>query len=153
MLKRYRVTWRTPDATGEREIQNDNFAEIGYHVLRAMFPPPGCPTEIIKIELIEDESADHFPPQTKHIPVEHLAGLGEVRASGSRVVDRLRLGLRVKSLREFSGIPIGSRGEVVERPRSWPETDSIAIAWRRRPDDKLVDWFSYDELELLEVDE
>lgn len=82
MLKRYRVTWRTPDKTGSIEIENDDFSEIGHVALQALFPPPGCPTEITKIELLEPAAIavdlTNAPAYIRRVPPEHLAGLGIV---------------------------------------------------------------------------
>lgn len=82
MLKRYRVTWRTPDANGSIEIENDDFQDIGHAALQALWPPPGCPTEILKIELLEPAAIvvdlTNCPPYIRHVPEDHLAGLGIV---------------------------------------------------------------------------
>lgn len=65
--------------------------------------------------------------------------------------DELKIGLKVRSKREFSGVPTGTIGIVVPKPNSWPGTNSVAVHWGRHPKDTLVDWFSLDELEFLEV--
>lgn len=65
----------------------------------------------------------------------------------------LRMGMRVLSNREFSGVPKGTLGEVVERSNSWPDVPSVAIEWCPKDDDVscLTDWFSFDDLEYLDI--
>lgn len=65
---------------------------------------------------------------------------------------QLKLGLKVVATREFSGVPEGTKGEVIESSNSWPDTESVAIRWKRRENDPLVDWFSFDDLQYLEVE-
>lgn len=65
--------------------------------------------------------------------------------------EELSMGLTVKAIREFSGVPAGTKGEIVSASNSWPETDSVAVQWQRHPGDSLRDWFGFDELEFLEI--
>lgn len=65
--------------------------------------------------------------------------------------EQLRIGLPVFATRSFSGVVAGTPGTIVERPNSWPDNDSVAVQWHRHSGDTLVDWFSFDELEFLEV--
>lgn len=62
-------------------------------------------------------------------------------------VKDLQIGLVVISNREFSGVPAGTKGRVI----SAPDRPSVAVQWNRYPNDKLVDWFSFDELQYLDV--
>jgi hypothetical protein len=64
---------------------------------------------------------------------------------------QLRIGLLVRSNREFSGVPAGTLGEVVAASNSWPDTDSVAIKWHRKDGPPLTDWFALDELEFLDA--
>lgn len=68
-------------------------------------------------------------------------------------INQLKIGRRVRANREFSGVPIGSIGEVVEAPNSWPEVESVAIQWNRHPGDNLTDWFSFDDLQYLDAED
>lgn len=63
--------------------------------------------------------------------------------------DQLKMGMQVRTTREFSGVPSGTIGRVVEASDSWPETDSVAIQWSRFENDTLTDWFSFDDLKYL----
>lgn len=65
--------------------------------------------------------------------------------------EQLRIGLEVVNNREFAGVPVGTRGTVIEAPNSWPDVDSVAIQWHRYSDDKLCDWFSFDDLQYLDI--
>lgn len=65
---------------------------------------------------------------------------------------QLRIGLRVVSNREFSGVAVGTPGEVVAATHSWPETDSVAISWDRPGLPPQTDWFSFDDLVFLDTD-
>lgn len=55
MTKTYTVDWRTEDKEGEITVTSDNFGELGIAILEALWPPPGCPVVITKIELLEPE--------------------------------------------------------------------------------------------------
>jgi hypothetical protein len=63
----------------------------------------------------------------------------------------LRFGLKVRTLREFSGVPVGTIGVVEEAKNSWPIGTSVCIHWARMEGDPLRDWFGTDELSFLEV--
>lgn len=65
---------------------------------------------------------------------------------------QLKIGLRVEANQAFSGVPAGTSGEVVEASNSWPETESVAIRWKRYPADVLTDWFAFDELQFLDLE-
>lgn len=65
--------------------------------------------------------------------------------------EQLRIGLLVRSNREFSGVPIGTDGEIIRAANSWPETESVAVKWDRPGGHPLTDWFALDELEFLDV--
>lgn len=56
---------------------------------------------------------------------------------------------RVRSNRDFAGVPAGTTGIIIEASNSWPETESVAIAWNRTP--PLTDWFSFDDLQYLDA--
>ena len=63
----------------------------------------------------------------------------------------LKLGLKVKSNREFALVPKGTEGTIVSLGDT-TTPDAIAVHWNRHPDDKLVDWFNKrDELQYLNV--
>lgn len=64
--------------------------------------------------------------------------------------DYLFIGKRVVSNRAFSGVAAGTPAEIVKRPNSWPETNSVAVQWNRYEGDQLVDWFSFDDLQFLD---
>lgn len=66
---------------------------------------------------------------------------------------QLRIGLTVQANQEFSGVPTGTTGKIVERSNSWPDVESVAVQWQRQPGDTLVDWFSFNELQYLDVPE
>lgn len=66
-------------------------------------------------------------------------------------IAELKMSQRVRSNREFSGVAAGTPGIIVERPNSWPDQESVAVRWQRYDGDKLVDWFSFDELEYLDL--
>jgi hypothetical protein len=77
-------------------------------------------------------------------------------ASGVRTGDivrptNLRIGLRVRTLIDYSGVPQGTAGEIVAASNSWPDTESVAVHWRRHPGDTLCDWFDFSELYTLEI--
>lgn len=59
-----------------------------------------------------------------------------------------KLGVRIKSLRGFSGVPKGTTGTVVRMDEGSDALYSLGIEWnlpgRKTP---LVDWFSADEFE------
>jgi len=65
--------------------------------------------------------------------------------------DQLKMGLRVRANREFSGVPQGTEGNVYPAGNSWPDTDSVAIHWERYEEDVLIDWFSFSDLQYLDV--
>jgi hypothetical protein len=65
--------------------------------------------------------------------------------------EQLTIGLRVRSNREFSGVPAGTIGSITRTNNSWPDSDSVAVKWKRYPGDTLIDWFSFDDLEYLNV--
>lgn len=65
----------------------------------------------------------------------------------------LKIGRRVKTNREFSGVGIGTIGEIVAASNSWPESESVAVAWDRPGRHPLTDWFALDELEFLDLAE
>jgi len=64
-------------------------------------------------------------------------------------VKELEIGRHITNTREFSGIPEGTEGEIVESPRSWPNTELVAIHWNRYEGDQLIDWFSFKDLQYL----
>lgn len=66
-------------------------------------------------------------------------------------VQELTVGRKVKSNRGFAGVPKGTLGVIIEQPNSWPSYPSVAIQWQRTPDDKLIDWFSFDDLQYLDI--
>lgn len=66
--------------------------------------------------------------------------------------EQLKLDLRVKANQEFSGVPAGTVGVVVEASNSCPECESVAIRWKRYPGDVLTDWFAFDELQFLDLE-
>jgi hypothetical protein len=66
-------------------------------------------------------------------------------------IENLHIGLLVKTNVGYSGVPVGTIGKIVREKNSWPESESVAVRWKRRPDDTLTDWFAYDELETLDV--
>jgi len=51
----------------------------------------------------------------------------------------LKMGLKVRTIAEFSGVPKGTIGVVESQPRSWPDAPSVAIHWQRHPGDLLID--------------
>lgn len=63
----------------------------------------------------------------------------------------LKIGRKVKANREFSGIPVGTIGEIVNARNSWPGNNSVAIQWNRFEGDKLIDWFSFNDLKYLDI--
>lgn len=66
-------------------------------------------------------------------------------------IESLKIGREVVTNADFSGVPKGTRGEIVFASNSWPETESVAVAWERYPGDRLTDWFAFDELKYLDV--
>lgn len=67
------------------------------------------------------------------------------------LISQLKIGLPVFNNRSFAGVPAGSPGTIVDAPNSWPETESVAVKWIRNPGDELTDWFSFDDLQYLEL--
>lgn len=63
---------------------------------------------------------------------------------------KLRIGKRVISNAEFSGVAKKTIGEIVEASNSWPENESVAVKWNRFEGDTLIDWFSFDDLKYLD---
>lgn len=68
----------------------------------------------------------------------------------------LRIGRKVRTNRDFSGVPAGTIGEIVPAANSWPdshgdESFGVAIRWNRHEGDTLTDWFAMDELQYLDV--
>jgi hypothetical protein len=54
--KKYTVSWRTPEEEGEVSIETPNLAAIPTLVWNFWEgKPPGCPTLITKIELVDPE--------------------------------------------------------------------------------------------------
>lgn len=66
----------------------------------------------------------------------------------------VKIGLKVRTLREFSGVPKGTEG-VIERIDKMgfgmQERDAIGVHWNRKLGDKLIDWFNERELKFLEI--
>lgn len=65
-----------------------------------------------------------------------------------------KVGLRIQTLVEFSGVPRGTLGEVTRADRSG-EGYTVAVQWKLpdRVGKPLVDWFTRDEYEgfLVEI--
>lgn len=66
-------------------------------------------------------------------------------------IAELKIGQHVRTRTEFSGVPVGTMGELVEASNSWPDNDSVAVAWKRYEGDTLIDWFSFSDLQYLEA--
>lgn len=63
---------------------------------------------------------------------------------------KLRIGKKVRTNSEFSGVPKGTVGTIEQASNSWPETESVAVHWNRYEGDKLTDWFSFSDLQYLD---
>lgn len=94
------------------------------------------------VERRRKEISDNFIKEHRGKPLRRV----------NKIMDltKLRIGKKVRTNSEFSGVPKGTVGTIEQASNSWPETESVAVHWNRYEGDKLTDWFSFSDLQYLD---
>ncbi len=64
---------------------------------------------------------------------------------------QLKKGMKVVLNANFYNMPKGTKGVLVTSSSTWPRMDRVSIQWQRFEGDSLVYYFSYKQLEYLDI--
>jgi len=75
------------------------------------------------------------------------------RFDPSVTMDRtqLKIGMKVTLNAAFLNMPKGTKGVLVTSASTWPRMDTVSIKWKRFEGDSLIYYFSYEQLQYLDV--
>jgi len=52
---------------------------------------------------------------------------------------------------DYYKVPKGTKGVLVHDASTWPRMDRVSIQWKRYQGDRLIYYFSYKQLEYLDI--